>query len=270
MVSIDDVPDDEIPDYAALGRLDGRTYVVLGGGRGIGRQAAHALSQAGGVVACVDQDERRAEAVAHELGADPWVCDVTQRSQVADLFQQVERRYGQVNGVVDIVGLPHFEDLKNVDDEHWHNEFGIVLRHALYAIQYGAASIEKTQLPGAMVFVASISGLVGAPRHGPYGAAKAGLMSLVKTAAVEYADSRIRLNAIAPGVTLTPRIRARISPQELCANEENSLIGRLGTPIDVAAIAAFLLSDLSAFVNGQTIVADGGVSVKFPHPISHP
>jgi NAD(P)-dependent dehydrogenase (short-subunit alcohol dehydrogenase family) len=120
---------------------------------------------------------------------------------------------------------------------------------------------------GAMVFVASVSGIMSAPRHAAYGAAKAGLMSWVRSLAVELGPSGVRTNAVAPGMVWTPRI-SNLVPEELKRkNEENTPLKRVAIPADIAAAILFLASDLSSYVNGQTLVVDGGVGVKFPYPM---
>ncbi|WWQ67752.1 SDR family oxidoreductase [Streptomyces sp. Q6] len=194
-----------VPDYATLHRLDGRGFVLLGAGNGIGRQTAHALTAAGARVLCVDVDKERADAVAAETGGTPHVADVTRRADVSDLFAFADREWGGVAGVVDIVGMARYAALDALDDDAWDWHFSMVLRHAWLAVQYGADAVARSG-GGPLVFVASVSGLTAAPLHGAYGAAKAGLMSLVRTAAVEYGPRAVRVNAVAPGVVWTPRV----------------------------------------------------------------
>ena len=119
-----------------------------------------------------------------------------------------------------------------------------------------------------MAFVASVSGITSAPRHAAYGAAKAGLMSLVRTGAVELGPQRVRVNAVAPGVVWTPRISAFLGEEGRARNEANTPLGRVAQPADIAAAILFLVSDLSSYVSGQTLVVDGGVSAKFPYPMA--
>ena len=118
---------------------------------------------------------------------------------------------------------------------------------------------------GTMVFISSISGLSAAPMHAAYGAAKAALMAWVQSLAVELGPHQIRANAIAPGTILTPRLDAIFTDEQRTANNEVVPIGRVGQPPDIASAALFLSSDLSAFVNGRTLVVDGGVDAKFPY-----
>lgn len=114
-----------------------------------------------------------------------------------------------------------------------------------------------------MAFVASVSGIYGAPFHGAYGAAKAGLISLARTMANEWGQHNIRINAVAPDVISTPRHTQTLSPE--AAREERILLGRMGKPEEIAGALVFLVSDLASFMTGQTIIVDGGVHAAFPH-----
>jgi NAD(P)-dependent dehydrogenase (short-subunit alcohol dehydrogenase family) len=140
----------------------------------------------------------------------------------------------------------------------------MVLRHAYLAAQLaGRAMVDRG---GAMVFVASVSGLTSAPRHAAYGAAKAGLMSLVRTVAVELGPRGVRANAVAPGAVWTPRVAALLGEEGKARAAANAPLRRVAEPADVASAILFLVSDLSTYVTGQTLVVDGGVSAKFPYP----
>lgn len=201
-----------VPDYAALHRLDGRVFVLLGAGNGIGRQTAHALTAAGARVLCVDVDAERARAVASETGGIAHTADITRRAEVRDLFAYAQRELGPLGVVVDIVGMARYAPLAELDDEAWDWHFSMVLRHAWLTVQYGGEALADAG-SGPMVFVASVSGLTAAPLHAAYGAAKAGLVSLVRSAAVEYGPRGVRVNAVAPGVVWTPRVAALIGPR---------------------------------------------------------
>jgi NAD(P)-dependent dehydrogenase (short-subunit alcohol dehydrogenase family) len=253
----------EVPDYASLLRLDGRSFVVLGAGQGIGRQAAHALAALGARTLCVDHVPELAAEIAEEVAGVGVVADVTKRDQLEAVFAQATAEFGRVDGLVDIVGLAKWMSLVDLDDETWDEEFDICLRHVFLAMQVGARTMRGTG-GGVMAFVASISGLVSAPNHAAYGAAKSGLMSLVRSAAVEFGDLGIRVNAVAPGGTTTPRVTAILTPETRAENEAVIPTGRLNKPADIASALLFLVSDMSSNVNGQTLVVDGGITALYP------
>ncbi|MEU6993479.1 SDR family oxidoreductase [Streptomyces sp. NPDC046465] len=254
-----------IPDYAALHRLDDRAFVLLGAGNGIGRQTAHALTAAGARVLCVDLDKDRADAVAAETGGTAYVADVTRRDDMRQLFAYARDELGGIGGVVDIVGMARYAPLDELDDASWDWHFSLVLRHAWFAVQYGGEALAAAG-GGPLVFVASVSGLTAAPRHAAYGAAKAGLISLVRSAAVEYGPRGVRVNAVAPGVVWTPRVAGLIGEEGRAHNARNAPLGRVAETSDIASALLFLASPLSSYVTGQTLVVDGGVGVKFPYP----
>ena len=153
-----------------------------------------------------------------------------------------------------------------MDDDEWNWHFHIVLRHAQLITQLFGRLLSESG-GGALAFVASVSGLTAAPQHAAYGAAKAGLMSLVRSTAVELGPAGVRTNAVAPGVVWTPRVSAYLGEEGKQRNAENAPLRRVAQTSDIAGALLFLVSDLSAYVNGQTLTVDGGVGVKFPYPL---
>jgi NAD(P)-dependent dehydrogenase (short-subunit alcohol dehydrogenase family) len=259
MTRSDDTP---VPDYPGLLRLDGRRFVVLGAGQGIGRQASHALAAVGARLACVDQEPD----IAGEVGGAPLSGNAFDRADMERMFAEADRALGGLDGVVDIIGMARYADIAEMTDDDWNWHFDIVLRHAFLAMQYGARAMRSTG--GTMVFVASVSGLTSAPRHSAYGAAKAGLMSLVRTGAVELGPYGIRVNAVAPGVVWTPRVSGFLGEEGRERNIANTPLRRVAQPADIAAALLFFASDLASYVTGQTLTVDGGVGAKFPYPMA--
>ena len=257
-----------VPDYRKLLTLEGRRYIVLGAGQGMGRQSAHALAQAGARVLCVDVEAERAQHVAREVGGSAWVGDCTKREAVVDCVETAQRQLGGLDGFVDIIGIAAWGGVLDIDDKSWDSQFDLNLRHA-FLISQEAGRRMKASGGGTMVFVASVSGLSGAPNHAAYGAAKAGLMAWVQSLALELAQFNIRANAVAPGAILTPRMQAAFTPAQIEANHRNAPIGRMGQPSDIASAALYLSSPLSAYVTGRTLVVDGGVETKFPYTPSN-
>jgi NAD(P)-dependent dehydrogenase (short-subunit alcohol dehydrogenase family) len=263
--------DSEVPDYPGMLHMDGRGVVVIGAGQGIGRQATHALSQAGAKVCCVDLDPDLAADIASEVDGVAWVGNATVRADAERLFAEAPELLAGIGasglgGIVDIVGMAQYRGLLELDDELWDWHHDIVLRHAYLAVSVGGRALLDAG-GGVMVFVASASGLTAAPRHAAYGAAKAGLIGLVRSAAVELGPVGIRVNAVAPGIVWTPRVSGYLGDKGKAVNAANSPLGRVALPQDIAAAIVFLASDMSAYVNGQVLSVDGGVGVKFPYPV---
>ena len=262
MTRLDDTP---VPDYAGRVRLDGRRFVLIGAGQGIGRQAAHALAANGARVLCVDVDPDLADDIAGEVDGLAWSGDATRRDEVERLFGDAQARLGGVDGLVDIVGISRYCDILDYTDDEWSWHFDMNLRHAFLAMQYGGRAMADHG--GTMVFVASVSGLTSAPRHAAYGAAKAGLMALVRSGAVELGPLGVRVNAVAPGVVWTPRVSTYLGDEGRARNEANAPLGRVAQPADIASALLFFASDLAGYVSGQVLSVDGGVGVKFPYPM---
>jgi NAD(P)-dependent dehydrogenase (short-subunit alcohol dehydrogenase family) len=261
MTSADDSP---VPNYRSRLELEGRPFLVLGAGQGIGRQTCHALAQVGARLVCVDRDADLAEEIAAETGGLACVADITSRHDVERAVSMTVRDLGGIFGVIDIVGVSHFTNLVDISDEEWDSTFSIVLRHAFLTSQIAGRSLARGG-GGVLLFVASVSGLTSAPQHAAYGAAKAGLLSLVRTAAVELGPAGVRVNAVAPGGVMTPRWGPKFTPQILEKTVAVIPLRRMAVPADIANSLLFLSSDLSSFITGQVLTIDGGGHINFPY-----
>ena len=248
-----------VPHYPDLLQLSDRGFVVAGAGQGIGRQTAHALANSGARVLCIDNDPEAAAHVAGEIGGEAFVADVRERDDIQRALDQALASFGRVDGIVDIVGMARYRPLLDTSDEDWQWTDGMVLRHAFLLAQLGGRVMRERG--GVMVFVASVSGMTSAPLHAAYGAFKAGLISLVRSAAVELGPDRVRVNAVAPGVVWTPRVGALIGEEGRRINADTTPLRRVAEPADIAAGILFLCSDLSSYVTGQVLVVDGGLQL---------
>jgi NAD(P)-dependent dehydrogenase (short-subunit alcohol dehydrogenase family) len=251
-------------DYLSLLRLDGRGCIVLGSGPGMGRAAAHALSQAGASVLCVDVDESMANTVAREVGGYACTADITKREEVERVFAEAKAKIGRLDSLVDIVGYNSLKLLLDHSDADFTWVFESVMKHAYFVIQIGARAMADTG--GSMVFVGSNSGLVSFEKQVVYGAFKAALHHLIRGAAYELGPKGIRVNAVAPGFTRVPRLLDNLPGQVW--DEVNSVIPlrRANDPSDVAGGILFLLSDLARQITGHTLVIDGGQTLTAPIP----
>jgi NAD(P)-dependent dehydrogenase (short-subunit alcohol dehydrogenase family) len=238
--------------------LSGRTLVVAGaGGGGIGTATAHLLTAAGANVVGLDNDPSR---LALAQIALPRVVDVTE----ADALETALADVDDIDGLVHVVGGLGIDQWAPTDKLPVHT-FDAVLAHnvgaALTTSQVIARRMIMSKRPGSIVYIASIAALSALPYGAAYAVAKAGVLALARTQAVEWGPAGIRVNAIAGGTVRTPKSEAEGASNSI---EEMATIplGRRGTPEEIAGAVLFLSSDLAMFVTGQTLVVDGGASVK--------
>jgi len=249
--------------------LSGRCGLIVGGGQGIGRATALLLSESGADVVVLDAVSERAESVAREINgrggrAEAVVADVTDPAQAARAVASANEAFEGLDFVANIVGLSSWASLLEVDDETWERDFAINLKQHLYVARSAARCWIDARQPGVLCLVASASGLFAAPRHGAYGAAKAGVLSFVRTAAEEWWPHGIRVNAVVPGAVRTPRIEASWADGSV-PRPADDLLDCMALPEDIAGAIFYLVSDLSKKVTGQSIVVDGGWTTRFPY-----
>jgi NAD(P)-dependent dehydrogenase (short-subunit alcohol dehydrogenase family) len=255
---------EDVPDYQAALRLDGHVHAVIGAGQGMGRQAAHALAGAGATVVCVDLDAERAERVAAETQGRPATCDVTVEGQLDALLEAAERDLGAVSAITNIVGMTRWVALADSSEEDWRWQSEIVVGQALRTLRAAVPFLGRAG-GGTLTYVASVSAFTSAPGHGLYGMAKAALLSLARTAAVELGPQGIRVNTVSPGATRTPRVAgdARFDAA-MAENAARTPLRKVAEPSDVAAALLFLASPLAGHVTGQDLVVDGGLVNAWP------
>lgn len=252
-------------DVTDIFSLRGKKAIVIGGGLGMGESTATLLAMAGCDVAIVDIAEDRARNVADKIAGMgrrgiAVAGDVLDVNAIGPIVDDIDARLGGLDVMVSIVGQAGWYDFLDIIPEEWDLDHSRNLRYFAFAAQAVARCMVRRGRPGAITGIASVSGLQSAPRHLAYGAAKAGLVSLVKTAAVELADHGIRVNAIAPGSITTPRTIASGGAAAMVEAMRASLVPfkRSGVPDDIGKAALFLSSDLAAYMTGQTIAVDGG------------
>jgi 3-oxoacyl-[acyl-carrier protein] reductase len=239
--------------------LTGRTALVTGSTRGIGRAIAETLAGAGARVAVVGRDAARAEVVAGEIGrgAAGFACDVTDTASVTALVENVEKAFGQIDILVNNAGLTRDNILFRLKDEDWDAVLDANLRGAFVAIRAASRGMMKRRW-GRIINIASVVGIIGNKGQANYAASKAGLIGLTKSVAKELASRNILINAVAPGFIETD-MTAAMTPEARTTLSGQIPLERLGTPNDVAAIVAFLASDLASYITGQVLVVDGGL-----------
>ena len=239
--------------------LSGKTAVVTGSTRGIGRAVAQALADAGARVAVVGRDKSRAEAVAAEIGkgAEGFAADVSDTAAVTALIADVEKAFGGIDILVNNAGLTRDNLVMRLKDEDWDDVLNANLRGAFAAIRAASRGMMKKRA-GRIINMASVVGLNGNKGQANYAASKAGLIALTKSVAKELGSRNILVNAIAPGFIET-EMTAAMTPEARAALNGLIPLERLGKPEDVAAMVVFLASDQASYITGQVLVVDGGM-----------
>src|SRR5687767_8912840 len=239
--------------------LTGRTAVVTGSTRGIGRSVAQALAESGARVAVVGRDAARASAVAGEVGngAGGFACDVGDTSAVAALIADVEKEFGGIDILVNNAGLTRDNLVMRLSDEDWDAVMNANLRGAFAAIRSASRGMMKKRW-GRIINMASVVGINGNKGQANYSASKAGLIGLTKSVAKELGSRNILVNAIAPGFIETEMTDA-MTPEARAALNGLIPLERLGKPDDIASMVVFLASDHAAYITGQVLVVDGGM-----------
>ena len=248
----------ETLEQAAPIRLDGRGIVILGaGGGGIGTIAARILAAAGARLLCVDISDEQAKAVAQQVGGEAYVADITDRQQMEKLFAHAVNLFGDsFYGVADIVGYSPGGAMEDNNDEVIERTFNLNFRHAFLTVQIAAPILAKCG-GGSLVFVSSLSGSRATPNQGTYSVAKGALEQLIRQAAFEYGGRGVRVNGVAPGLTMTPGVRKAIDDRVAADIAATIPMNKLATAQDQANSIYFLLSDLAAHVSGTIIHVDG-------------
>ncbi len=242
--------------------LEGKRLLVIGGGQGMGEASARLLASLGAHIAVMDVATERAERVAAQLGesgieAMAVRADVTDDRELVVAIGTIERQFGALDGMVSVVGMAAWSPLVDMALDTWDKDHHRNLRYFFVAAREVARSLLAREAAGSLVAIASVDGVRSAPFHAAYGAAKAGLLNLVRTMAVEWSPHGIRVNAVAPGAIVTPRLPLGDPDRE---REAMAIVPmkKRGTVEDIAKAVAFLMSDLSPYITGQTLAVDGG------------
>ena len=242
-----------------------RVALVTGSSRGIGRAIASELARTGYSV-CINYIRHReaAESLASELAAAGCrtitvQADVADGEAVAEMVRRTERELGHISLLVNNAGIAGQAQFQDITDEMWNRYLAVNLS--------GARNTIKAVLPhmisekaGCIVNISSIWGLRGASCEVAYACTKAGIIALTRSLAMELGPSHIRVNCVAPGVIQTDMVQV-LGEETLRNLAEQTPLGRLGTPEDIAHAVAFLASDKASFLTGQVLTADGGFIV---------
>ncbi len=246
----------------ALFGLTGKRILILGGGQGMGEATVRLIASLGAHVAVADLEMDRAAKVAADVVASggtamPFAFNVLDDAALVAGIADVERKFGPLDGMATVIGMAAWGTLLEMEMATWDEDQGRNLRYFFLAAREVARSLIARKASGTIVCVSSVDGMRSAPNHGAYGAAKAGLINLVRTMATEWSPYGIRVNVVAPGPIVTPRIPHRGDEEERKIMV-NVPMHRRGAVEDIAKAITFFLSDLSPYVTGQTLAVDGG------------
>ena len=252
--------------------LEGQKALVVGGGYGSGRLTAQLLARAGASVAVADINGDRATSVASEIGGHAVEADVTTEQGATAAVDEAHEVLGGLTRVANIVGLVDMRPFVDTDPARWDAQLRLNLYSQLH-VCHAAGRHMLADGGGAIAMVASVSGFYGARNQVAYGIAKAGVMSLARTLADEWGPHGIRVNCVAPDITAVPRLTDNLPGSDedalalldAMAVSEGVPLRRFGRTHEIAAPLLFLLSDMSSYMTGQTLVVDGGTMVHFPH-----
>ena len=261
--------------------LQGKVAVVTGGSSGIGQAIAIRLGQEGVDVAInyvgrPEGAEETKESIEHgvdicmkqmsEAGTKPILvaADVSSKDEVAAMFEQVQSTYGRIDYLINNAGIQIAEDTDKLAVEDFDKVLAVNLRGAFLCAQQAVRRFLDSGRGGVIVNVSSVHQVIPKPRFVGYSVSKGGMQNLTHTLALEYAARGIRVNGIGPGATVTPINRSWIDdPVKRKAVESHIPMRRAGDAEEMAAVTAFLCSDEAAYITGQTIFVDGGLTL-FP------
>ncbi|MDE2302550.1 MAG: SDR family oxidoreductase [Sphingomonadales bacterium] len=248
-------------------RLANKIVVITGAGSGMGKAMAQRFSQEGAKVVCADISGKQ-EDVAAAIGAAavPVHCDVAKEADVQAMIALAEDRFGRLDILVNNAGFGGgMAPLHEQTTEKWDHIHAVNIRGVFFGMKYGIISMLKSG-GGAIVNIGSASAVVGWKAHSIYGAAKAGVHSMTRAAALDYAQNNIRVNAVAPGTIWTGLVKqseTMAEPPKDGFRLPGIPMDRWGLASEIANAALFLASDEASYITGVTLPVDGGYCIGF-------
>lgn len=251
-----------------LMRLDGRNALVIGGSGEIGSTIAHTLASLGASVGLAARNADRCAAIAERLTADHGTrtavitTDAATQEGVAGTVESFRAELGPVDVLVFNAGAYAAGEVWEIPADRWRQVFALNVDGPFFAVQEAFEDLRDRS--GNVIIVSSVGGLLSFPRSVskvvPYTTSKAAVLHLTRDLAAQLGDFGIRVNSLAPG-QIDSGLTATLTDEQKQAMADRVPLGRLGAPSDLAGAVAFLASDLSAFVTGQTLVVDGGLTL---------
>ena len=248
-----------------MAKLAGQVAIVTGAGRNIGEETAKLFASEGAAVAVVDVNHARAGQVSSAIAAAGgrarcFICDVAQENQIADTVTEVAREWGRVDILINNVAISDNKHLFDITREEWDRVLAVCLTAPMLFSKYAAKEMIAAGRGGKIVNVSSTSGHFGRPRAIAYTAAKAGVINLTRSLAIQLAPYNIRVNCVVPNKIGSPVGKDEFNPDRKVVNLRN----RPGVPVDLARAMLFLASDDSDFIAGAELFVDGGCAAIMP------
>jgi NAD(P)-dependent dehydrogenase (short-subunit alcohol dehydrogenase family) len=247
--------------------LEGKRTLVTGAARGLGLAVAELFAERGATVAVADLDGEGARAAAEQLGGDAigLTCDVTKPADVQKAIADTVEAFGGLDVLINNAGIEIGKPIPETGDDEFAMLMAVNVGGVFYGIKYGTPALAASK--GCIINMSSLAGLDGVPLLGVYCASKAAVLRLTQTASRELRDYGIRVNAICPAFIATEMVERLVEPFEAATGAKvDELIaqaqGRLGTPEEVAEMAAFLASDDARWVTGASYILDNGLSAS--------
>jgi 3-oxoacyl-[acyl-carrier protein] reductase len=243
--------------------LAGQVALVTGASRGLGRAIAIALGRSGANVACVARDSGKLAQTVAEIQAaggeaEAFACDVTKGESVSQVVEQVTEKWGKLDILVNNAGITKDTLFPRMSDEQWDDVINTNLRGAFLFMRAVTRPMMQARY-GRIINISSVSGLMGNPGQANYSASKAGLIGMTRTVARELASRKITVNCVAPGF-IASEMTAALGPALEEEVKKRVPAKRLGTADEVADAVLFLAAPASAFITGQCLVVDGGLT----------
>jgi 3-oxoacyl-[acyl-carrier protein] reductase len=237
--------------------LAGKAAIVTGGCSGIGLAIARRFRQHGVRVLIADR-RRDGMRVAGEIGAEFQLTDVSIESEMAATFTAARQSFGDIHILVNNAGIqPLGIGFEHLTGPLLERTFAVNVNGVAFGLKYAAQQLSDG---GRVINLASFVGIIGVPRGTAYAASKAAVAHLTRLGAIELAPRRITVNAVSPGTILTPAVTDIPDNPEISFVKQRTPLGRLGQPEEIAALCHFLASDEAAYITGQNIAVDGGLT----------
>ena len=255
-----------------MGRLDGKSAIVTGGARGIGRAIVERFATEGAQVTFCDLERAGGDEAVRTLAASGLsvsfvAADITREADVEQLVAGVAGRHGGVDVLVNNAGINAYFDAATMTGAEWDSVFAVDLKGAWLCAKHALGHMRRRRR-GSIVNIASIHAQLTMAGMFPYAAAKSGLVGLTRSLALDCAPDNIRVNAVLPGWTRTRLVEEWFAMQTDPAAAEQSVLaahpgGRIATPDEIAAVVAFVASDDASAMTGASVAVDCGLSVRF-------